>query len=332
MKKRTLLPAILVLVVISISSCSNEKDANMPADNENALGSERDTSKAKKFPLMSAINFSMDINQNIFLVADGEPPLDQTIPAVPTSFAENIIESAPGYLFVKGMPLTLMAAEIPTAAVITLSNAAAQLTCDPACTSTNQVAGVRISYGVNSTFKLVLYYRPLLFCFQHAHYGQGGRLYGNYSLCKEGDYYYNNGGQLERVQDQNLMQVELTRYKDKTEGVGIKRDLTAPTETFNTTQDITGDVEALIFPMQEILTICKSSDKSKMRFWNAVEKIVLDNNVQLIKHTLLMSSETVSVTAGNLIFPPNAMFSNLSHICPPSCNNNNFNFVLVTKL
>jgi hypothetical protein len=205
---------------------------------------------------------------------------------------------------------------------------------------TYTLGAIEMFYAVvSSNFKL--YYRPVvLHGLPDPRYGQGGHYYRRYDRLATGGTYYkydqNSKSFTTEVSTINVPNA-IAAYQT---AIRIKRPTSnspAPSASFytNATHAVYGDVTSIIMPIDEFESLAKSTDE--IRLWNAVEPLELLENVSgqkidrnLIKHIIILSTDDVDEDYNNrtLNYHLTSTFSDMSHLCPPSCNADQFTFAL----
>jgi hypothetical protein len=85
--------------------------------------------------------------------------------------------------------------------------------------------------------------------------------------------------------------------------------------------DSTGDVRSIVFSFQEISAELKQNKSTVLFLLNADESVKISGQM-FLKHTLLLAPDVLRFTKDTIFY---RRFGNLSHLCPPSCNNHFFN-------
>lgn len=211
--------------------------------------------------------------------------------------------------------------------------------CGNVSVCTNTLGAIEIFYAVaNGNFKL--YYKPVVFCQEAgARYGQGGHYYAPYTRQVTGTTYYkyNSATSSFVAEATNDALTAIAAYKTT---IRIKRPSTnspAPNSYFYTDpdHDVYSDVTSVIMPIDEFLMFTKTT--SQVCLWNAQEPLSLcetEDDVKteknVVKHVIILSSANVTENYGDrtMYYYPSSQFSDMSHLCPPSCNASQFLFAL----
>jgi hypothetical protein len=285
---------------------------------------------------------------NYYILGDSPAP---KAAKVWTDDAEQRIENSRNTFEINGSKIKMEAERLATSAILKNSaNSEQELeeivnacSCPVGCI-TNTLGAVQVFYAVNLAGDFKLYYKPALFCRIDSSYGQGGHYYGRYSKCSSQNNYYeydNNSKSFKAVTGSSVAVAnnDITRY---TTSVAIDRPDSCPIPDgpFYPVQycdNIRGDAKSVIFPIDELILLCKSDPE--ICLWNAVEPLSLMEVVSgtrkeqnYVKHSLILSTGDVHKNIfGGLSYSSNSSFSDLSHLCPPSCNGNDFTFALREK-
>ncbi|MCW3103304.1 MAG: hypothetical protein JWO09_1744 [Bacteroidetes bacterium] len=176
--------------------------------------------------------------------------------------------------------------------------------------SAHYILALKINYGLDTTNKTMsLLYQPLLL-------DKDSTTTGRY-LPKGNSTYYKYNTTFKRFEvatDISCLQL----YKDR---ITFKRPGQKYFSVFDTTNDITGDVESLVFSFQEIKKIIDENKTEILYLCNAAEYVEDKDKVD-IKHSILLGPDEITKT---LIFY--RKFANLSHLCPPSCNEHFYDLI-----
>ncbi len=199
------------------------------------------------------------------------------------------------------------------------------------------LTAVKVFFAVDSANILTVLFKPIYLEMIDDFYDVQNNRIGQFNrIVESADYYkyneatksFNNNG------DPNW----LTNYKNVFE---IKR-IGTNYEKHNALQGVTGvgaDVVALTFTFQEIYKLIGDNSLSPVvKVFNAVREVVLDQTSGIStvarKHNLLLGPSHLidPVVPAEMIksmqfeaymaSPLVNMYSNLSHMCPPSCNTN----------
>jgi len=274
---------------------------------------------------------TFDINSYAF---EGEDIPSNSAPMVSISDGHDCISAVSQTIRLNGQPLPLLAGEINRSALDTFQTFVNALRCDSNCK--DWILGMRIIYAQENT-SLILYYQPVLLCaIGDATPGPKGVL-RHYSLCQEGAYYAYANGHFNKLDDTGIrnMNAAIDTYK-KTPGTGSPYgvEIKSPGgkwESFATSadNDPRGNVKSLVYPIKQMMA---TAGTGTLKIWNMVERIgISDNNMEITyhKHELLLSNDVVTVNGTNLETPSSTVFSDLSHICPPSCNGRTFSIYII---
>jgi len=160
----------------------------------------------------------------------------------------------------------------------------------------NYILALKFIFGINTNNdKINLIYQPLYL---------KKKAPGKYEPAGDSMFVYNHGnGKFESINDSS----DIIRYRQNIRFHG---------RTFNAATDSSGDVKSLVFSFQEIKQEIKDNQDSVVFLFNAAE--ILPGQTR-IKHTLLLGTEKVRITP--LFY---RKFGNLSHLCPPSCEEHIF--------
>lgn len=251
-------------------------------------------------------------------------------PEVHPLAGKDMIEDAAEGIRLDGNYISLVPLEISASELVEFKRYANDLACDPDCE--DYMPGIRIIYGLDGS-SLVLYYQPMRFC------ADGPKRMGakgwtrHYNLCKEGGFYKYDGGFTE------LNSGELTIMNTQTEnyrrlpadghpyGVEVKNE-DGDFEGFidDGEDSYAGSARAMVFPVQQLIDLAGGGVVKLWNMWGRTGVETGGVTVYYRKHEILLSTENVTVSGTNVHVPAGGKFSDLSHICPPSCNGNRFMF------
>lgn len=281
--------------------------------------SQKNVNKPNEFPLfdLNPISGFFPLFMPTFI---GEDRIYLKPSVVRAHSAEKLIEAAGNYLQINNKPIDQKVTELRTGAIEDLQLIAQSISTPESCT--HYITGLKMLYAINSgTF--TLYYRPVKLCRTSVTYGGGGYKYGNYDLHENtNSYYYYDGNDFKEETDPvkiTLMKTHIAAYQNAANGIQIRHLAVAatPLEPFQA-----GDVNAVTFSFQEIFALMGPNSTTKtIRVWNVAEGDEYPDSTYMV-HTLLLSTEHINSVNGDVIFVNgfNNDLANLSHLCPPSCN------------
>lgn len=208
------------------------------------------------------------------------------------------------------------------------------------CSNSPTLGAIEMFYAiVGGNFKL--FYKPVVFCRESgARYGQGGHFYAPYVRQMTGPNYYQYDANATSFVTVTLVDAQngIAAYKTN---IRLKRptlNSPAPNSNFYTdpNHDIYSDVTSVIIPLDEFTTLVQGT--RQVCLWSAVEPLSLCEtdsqgnkaDKELVKHVIVLSSDDVSENYSNRVlnYSTASSFSDMSHLCPPSCNASQFLFAL----
>lgn len=285
-------------------------------------------------------------NENFVFSVNGDQIQTKATAVWPGDAAKRIVNSY-STLTMNGSAIQLQAERIHTLAIN--ANASNNPTkeleellsdCGDNSACTNTLGAIEMFYAVvGGNFKL--YYKPIVLCgLDFPRYGQGGHFYKRYDKLATGSTYYKydeSSKSFKTEAPEINVPAAIAAYQT---AIRIKRPTSnspAPSASFygDATHSVYGDVTSVIMPIDEFQSLAKSTDE--IRLWNAVEPLELLETVagqkidrNLIKHVIILSTDNVSedYNARTLNYYTYSVFSDMSHLCPPSCNSNQFTFAL----
>lgn len=291
-------------------------------------------------PNPDKIELSNEISIKSF---DGQYPQPTATLIWPSDAAKRIVRSYSTFA-INGSNIHLEAERIHALAINTNTNTEEKeleellAFCTPTTVHTNTLGAIEIFYAVvNGNFKL--YYKPVVFrAKSDPSYGQGGHFYYQYSRIADASNYYKYVPSSKSFTTETTIDVPdaIAKYKTSISIVRPPDNAPEPTPaaTFysNTEYPVYGDVTSVIIPMEQFLLLSKLSDE--VCLWNAVEPLSLtqkeggEKNIDLVKHVVILSTDNVNEEYNNrkLTYYNTSTFSDMSHLCPPSCNLNQYTF------
>ena len=306
----------LLSVGLLFASCIDKEKKTEPAPAQ-------PTANAQPADVLQSLHFTRGGALNAFIADNPVVEVSHMAPKV----AKKAIDKSRLHISLNDEPVDLLAQQIQISKLATLVQSAEGLQCGAA---TRTLVGVKISYGLDGAGKLKLYYVPVKFKLLNEDWGPGGAIYGRYELCDSAGAYTYEANAFNAVQNIQTMYNAMTAYQN---ALAIARNENGTDiQPFKWQTDIRGDVRSLIFSLDQLLALQNTpGNNGNIKIWNAAGKLLGQANKYLIKHLLLVSSDDVVVN-GEVIDVTDHPFSDLSHICPPSCNGNDFIFATLPAI
>lgn len=189
----------------------------------------------------------------------------------------------------------------------------------------NDIAALKISFGIDDSNKICLFFQPIGLVFQQKFFNNKYEQHAQYKIVEGQLYRYDKdldsfGTPVEDIKNEMGKYSQKIRIKhaDSERSCSVFRN-------YNEDNEIYGDVTSLIFSFQEIFAVFHDNNyKAYVQIYNCIRLIPqADPATALNKHGLLLfASNDKSPHDFNLTFESTYQdqYADLSHLCPPSCD------------
>ncbi len=180
--------------------------------------------------------------------------------------------------------------------------------------SERYLLAVKITYGLNKNNQIKLFYQPVFLKNRANDADTTDVVYD--PLVSPIYYRYQKDSGFVEI-DTSLVNKAIENYRMH---ISFKRDDNRYFRTFKNTDDndSTADVKSILYSFQEMDSIMTGNKTDELYIFNAAEEMKVREKLYL-KHSLILGPGELKDKTWQPIFY--LKYGNLSHLCPPSCNN-----------